>query len=138
MHCMSHLTISLSSILISISTLSFYQWCISNEPSKHTHNMNNSTKQPPVKHSHEQTRCPARTWRTLSFKSARQFTTASHFAQPSLTKNSPPRPPTSPAHGKNHPVPPRTSATIQFATKQRRAARLRPLGPRDAGKSQAR
>ena len=37
--------------------------------------MNNSTKQPPVKESqHEQTRCPAR-----------EFTTASHLAHPSLT-----------------------------------------------------
>ena len=65
--------------------------------------------------------------RALSFKSARQFTIASHLAQPSLTKSSPPRPATSPAYGKGHPTPPRTSTSIQFATKQRRAARPRPL-----------
>ena len=58
--------------------------------------------------------------------------------RPSLTKNSPLRPPTPPAHGKNIPVPPRTYVSIQFATKQRCAARLRVLGPRDAGTTASR
>ena len=57
---------------------------------------------------------------------------------PRSPNNSPPQPPTSPALGKNYPAPPRTSVLIQFATKQRRAARLGLLGPCDAGKSQER
>jgi len=55
-----------------------------------------------VKESQQRGHSTARAWRAHSFKCACQFTMASHLAQPSLTKNSPPRPPTSPVHGKNH------------------------------------
>ena len=91
-----------------------------------------------MKESQQRGHAPARTWRALSFKSACQFTMASHLAQPSLTKSSLPRPPASPAHGKCHPTPPCTSASIQFATKQRHAAWARLLGPRGTGTGQAR
>ena len=91
------------------------------------------TTMPPVASNHHHqtpsknhtTHYTARAWcAIISFKSVHQFPTASHLASPLAHQTSPLRPPTPPTYGKNIPAPPRTSASLQFATKQRRAARL--------------